>query len=173
MSLTSYCDENHLYIATEYTSPLLIDSFNQKHGTMPRITKANGSWIRAIIERNRAPYTKDIIFIPFIKERGSLFQIYLLCQRALQKMKARFDLNGLPSFFKHADVHLTYANKPLSSTIIAPLLETNGGAVRKYRVIRIHNGDIGNEIVHYSETWYTEAMWQEYDNSLPGPPRLS
>jgi len=138
---------------------------------MPRLNKTNISWMRAVIERNRAPYTKNIIFVPFVKARGSLFQMYLLCERALQKMKVRFNLNGLPRFCRHIDVQLTYAQQ-LTSTLIAPPSDTRGGAVQKYRVVRIHSGDIANEIVHYSETWYTQAMWDEYEDSLPDGPRL-
>ena len=122
--------------------------------------------MRSILERNRAPYTKTIIFVSAAKARGFLHQIYLLCYRALKRMKVKLNLNGWPAFSRHADVHLTFGEKPLTTAIISPPFDANVSAVQKYRVIRIHGGSVEDQIVHYSETWYNHNSWDDYEDSL-------
>lgn len=133
---------------------------------MPRLTKDNVLWMRNLIGRNRAPYTKTIIFVPAAKARGVLHQLYLLCFRALKKMNVKMNLNGWPRFSRHADVHLTFGEQPLAKALISPPLDIRATAAQKYRVIRIHEGSIDNQIVHYSETWYNSTIWDDYEDSL-------
>ena len=83
-----------------------------------------------------------------------------MCIRALYAMRVRFNLNGSPRFPHHGDVHLTYSKQHAPSVLVDPV---DLGS-QKYRVVQLLSGDVGEGIVHYSETWYTQAMWDEYED---------
>lgn len=131
---------------------------------MPRLTAADTAWMRRVFERNRAPYTKTIVFTEILKERGILFQLYILCCRALTVMKVRFNLNGRMKFSRHADAHVTFVKEPLETKATPEPLWFSGRAT-KYRLIHILGGNVEERIVHYTETWYTEDMYVAWEDS--------
>ncbi len=136
---------------------------------MPRLAKDSVIWMRSVFERNRAAHTKSVIFVHLIKARGALFQLYILCKRVLGAMNVRLDLNGAPHFSRHSDVHLTFSENQLSTTAISP--PSCSGHPLKYRVVQVTGGDVSQQIMYYTETWFTQAMWEDYVDSLPDPPR--
>lgn len=107
------------------------------------------------VKGNLAANTKTIIYIQRAT-RGVLNQLYTLCYRALTKLKIRFNMNGCPRFSPHADCQLLCGPEQYLDGVYG----VNESLI--YRIVNVVGGNVEERIIHYTETWYTQRMLDDY-----------
>jgi hypothetical protein len=112
-------------------------------------------FLRRVVERNRHAHANTIIYFPFVDMEEKWNRLYELCVEALEMMRIGHDLNGPMAFARNTNVHVTWGHKQKRLDDLP--IPRGPGSV--FRVIRVIDVDLSNEMVHYMETWYTEEMY--------------
>jgi hypothetical protein len=124
---------------------------------MPRLSAEDKEWMRRLLSRERTPYTNTIIYVPVVKLRGPLYQLYLLLHAAVKSISRSFWLNNGVKF-SQCNIHLTHGKEQLS--LVDENVPAPQGRSKWFRVVRIHEGSVADRALHYTETWYTRDMYE-------------
>ena len=126
--------------------------------TNPDADASARQFLRRVIERNRHAHANTIIYFPFVGLKKRWNRIYELTIEALEMIRVRHDLNGPLCFPRSTNVHVTWGAE--QEELRNPPVPRGSGSV--FRIVRVLDGDLRNEVVHYAETWYTEEMYHAW-----------
>lgn len=117
-------------------------------------------WMRRVINRNRKAHANTIIYFPFVDTQKKWNKIYELCVRATEVLKIWHDLNGPVWFASKVNLHITWGKE--QETLEYPPDPRGPGT--SFRVVRVVDSDVESEMVHYVETWFTEDIFNDYQD---------